>query len=355
MTTAIPFCEPVVYRYADAVHQILDANRAGPGWKVDLFADAIRTLTGAPYCLMTTSGTVALQVAVDALGLRDGHRLGRRDTVCVPAYGEIATANAFASLGLMVRLVDVEPRTGCMSPESLKVRLVGDVAAVCYVNFSGRTDADLPFIQGMCAEQKVPLIEDAACGLGHNFNKQHAGTFGRIGTLSFSAPKIVTTGQGGALLFQRKEDYERARALICHGDPERSGISGTIGGNHRMTDMQAALGCAHLFDLPELQSAKRRVQDLMGCEEALSGPLLHNIVFAEDAAATVARLNRQGIDARQNYRVISDHPAHAETRGLYGGAAWWRQHAVYLPFGNALLEDQARSIARALEGEVMAA
>lgn len=355
MTNVIPFCEPVVYRYADAVHQILDANRAGPGWKVETFADALKTLTGAPYVLMTTSGTAALQIAAKVIGLLDGSTLRRRDTVCIPAYGEVATANAFASLGLQLRLVDIDQKTGCMSPESLAVRLVGDVSAVCYVNFSGRTDESLGRIRDMCAAENVPLIEDAACGLGHSWQGQHAGTFGRIGILSFSVPKIVTMGQGGALLFQYKRDYERARALICQGDPERTGLSERLGANYRLTDMQAALGCAHLIDLAELQSAKRNAQALMACHGAPSGPLLHNIIFAAQADKTVERLHRRGIDAKRNYRMVSEHPIHADLRGLYPGAQWWRDHAVYLPFGNALTVEQAERIARALEKEKRAA
>src|SRR6202011_295438 len=110
--------------------------------------------------------------------------------------------------------------TGCMSCERLRDLISPRTRAVCYVNFSGYTGENLKEIARECASRGIPWIEDAACALGHRHEGRAAGTFATVGTYSFSVPKVLTTGQGGALVSQDQRLLDKAAAYIDQGDLE---------------------------------------------------------------------------------------------------------------------------------------
>ncbi len=146
-------------------------------------------------------------VAAKALDLNPG------DEIIVPAYGVISTINAFASFGYAPRLVDIDPATACIDPAALAARLTARTKAVCFINFSGHTGAPLAEVAAFCQAKGLPLIEDAACAFGHRHEGKSAGSFGTVGCLSFSVPKILTTGQGGAVVTSDKAVADRAARL----------------------------------------------------------------------------------------------------------------------------------------------
>ena len=348
----IPLVEPwFPPDYAEAVRDQVLSGFIGPGPATQSFAAALAGFAGAAGCVITASGTVALSVAAKALGLQAG------DEILVPAYGVIATINGFASIGLHPRLVDIDPETGCMFPQCLDDALSTRTRAVCYVNFSGHTGSGLAEIAGTCAARGIPLIEDAACALGHRHAGRAAGTFGAIGVYSFSVPKVITTGQGGALLSNDRVLLDRAAAFIDHGDLEwrKTNLNRDVGTNLRFTDIQASLGLCQIRDL-ETRLSRRRASFAV-LRKALGQYLyqvpgeeapLHNIVFAEQPDALVAALRQQSIHAVRQYRTLSQHPAYASLSGSYPGADHWTDHAVYLPFGMSLTPEDAERIATAV-------
>src|ERR1700704_5889527 len=134
----IPLVEPwFPPEYADAVRDQVLSGSIGPGRATQAFGSAIAEFANAAGCVLTVSGTVALGVAAKALGLQAG------DEILVPAYGVISTINGFASIGLHPKLVDIDRETGCMSRERLEETISPRTKAVCYVNFSGHTGAQL--------------------------------------------------------------------------------------------------------------------------------------------------------------------------------------------------------------------
>jgi perosamine synthetase len=323
----------------------------GPGSASQAFAGALAGFAGAAGSVLTVSGTAALSVAAKALGLQTG------DEILVPAYGVIATINAFASIGLRPRLVDVDRETGCMAPESLDAAMSPKTRGVCYVNFSGHTGSSLAATAGVCAARGIPLIEDAACALGHRFQGRAAGTFGAIGVYSFSVPKVITTGQGGALLSQDRQLLDKAAAFIDHGDLEwrKTNLNREVGTNLRFTDIQARLGLCQMNDL-KIRLDRRRASFAV-LRDALGRYLyqvpgaeapLHNIVFAEKPDDLVAALRQRNIHAVRQYRTLSQHPAYASLSGSYPNADYWTNHAVYLPFGMSLLPEDANRLAAAV-------
>jgi perosamine synthetase len=351
----IALCEPwLPAQYGDVLREQFLSGFIGPGRATDSFAGNVAELAGRAKCVLTTSGTIALSVAAKALALRPG------DEILVPAYGVISTVNAFASIGLRPKLVDIDRRTGCMSVDLIEASISVNTRAVCFVNFSGYTGDNLVAAAALCRRRNLPLIEDAACAMGHRHNKCSAGAFGTVGTYSFSVPKIVTTGQGGAVLMDDPAIYERAAAFIDHGDLNwrRTNLNNGIGTNLRFTDLQATLGLCQMRDMaPRLE---RRRQSFAILQSGL-GPYLyrvpgdeaplHNIVFAREADRLVAALKQLGIGAVRQYRTISQHPAYSELGDRpFPNADYWTDRAVYLPFGIGLTAEDAERIVEAVLG-----
>lgn len=348
----IPLAEPwFPPEYADAVRDQVLSGFVGPGRQCQSFAQELSRFTGVAGCVLTVSGTIALSVAAKALGLEAG------DEILVPSYGVISTINAFASIGLRPRLVEIDRSSACMSREHLASLISPQTKAVCYVDFSGNTGPNLADIARECASRGVPLIEDAACALGHCCEGRAAGSFGTIGIFSFSVPKVLTTGQGGALASSDQRLLDNAAAFIDQGDLDwrKTNLNRSVGTNLRFTDIQATLALSQMRDL-DARLARRRASFAV-LRELLGGYLyqvpgpeapLHNIVFTSLPNELVANLRQQEIYAARQYRTISQHPAYASLSGAYPNADYWTDRAVYLPFGMSLTPEDAERIATAV-------
>ncbi|MCC7047688.1 MAG: aminotransferase class V-fold PLP-dependent enzyme [Alphaproteobacteria bacterium] len=336
----------------EAVRAQVDSGFLGPGNAARRFGERLAALAGVPHAVPTISGTIALTVAAKALGLNPG------DEVLVPAYGVVSTINAFTSVGLSPRLVDIEFATGCMDAAELRARVTPRTKAVCFVDFSGHTGEPLIEAAALCQELGLPLIEDAACALGQHFEGRKAGSFGTVGCLSFSVAKVMTTGQGGALLTADRGLADRATAWIDHGDLDwrATNTHRHVGTNLRFNDVLAALGLAQLDTLDARLERKRAA--FAALQEELDGYLftvpggeapLHNIVFCDQPEAMVRELRARNIGAVQQYRCLANHPVYAHLgNSPYAAARRWERTSVYLPFGLGLTADDARRIGRAV-------
>jgi perosamine synthetase len=349
----LPLAEPwLPEEAAEAVRRQVASGFIGPGETTRVFGEALARVVGVAHAVPTVSGTVALSVAARALGLGPG------DEILVPAYGVISTINAFASMGLAPRLVDIDRRTGCMDPDRLRAAIGPETRAVCFVNFSGATGPDLEAVAGLCAGAGLPLIEDAACALGHRHAGRAAGSFGTLSVTSFSVPKVISTGQGGAVLTNEAGLRDAALSWIDQGDLDwrRTNLNRAIGTNLRFNDVLAALGLSQLEALDSRLARRRAV--FAALKARLGSALfqvpgdeapLHNIVFSDDPDALVARLRAQGVGAARQYRTLSQHPPYQALAGDgFPGADHWTGHAVYLPFGMALTPEDGDRIGRAV-------
>jgi perosamine synthetase len=349
----IPLAEPWIGKeLGDAVARQVASGFLGPGPATRDFAQALADLAGVPFCVPTVSGTMALTVAAQALELPRGAE------ILVPAYGVISTINAFASWGYAPRLVEIDRKTACMDPERLEAAIRPSTAAVCFVNFSGRTGPELLEIAAICRKHGLPLIEDAACAMGHAVDGHNAGSIGDVGVYSFSVPKVLTTGQGGAVLCKTEQQRDGATRAIDHGDTtwRQTNLNRGIGNNLRFNDVQSSLGLAQLATLGERLARRRRnhaaMRAVLGDHlHAVCGSEapLHNVVFSTMPEQLVAHLRGQGILAAQQYRAIYQHPPYAALQdGDYPHSEFWTRHAVYLPFGTGMEADDATRVAQAV-------
>jgi perosamine synthetase len=325
------------------------ARQIRSGWVVPSaatadFEAAIQAASGLPFAAATTSGTAALMVAIEAL------ELPARSTILFPAYTFLAGANAARFLGHKVRLVDIREETLCMDPD--RVSIGSDVGAVMFVNHNGYAGPDVRRIKARCERHGVPMIEDACQGIGI----KGPGAVGDISTLSFSVPKLVTTGQGGAVLTRDPALMERIRRIIDHGgDWRKDRIHRHLGVNFKFNDVLAALGLAQMKGLEILRRRRRRLFDRyrerldlwpsFGRSRTDSPWMM--IHRARSAEGVVAALKRDGIQAVQYYRPVAANPVY-RTRERYPVADEVYRKAVYLPSSLNLTLPEVERICRSV-------
>lgn len=336
----IPTYEPDVrhLRYAWAVACQVLSGWVGPGRAVAEFERLLCEATGRKYCVATSSGTTAIMAALWAVG----HRAIAAS--CKPAlfpdYTCLSGAHAALAMGCPVQLVDIERNSLCMN-DSWEPQ---DAAAVIYVDHNGHLPHGAWATQEKCRNHGVPLIEDACQALGC----PTAGAVGDVAAFSFSALKLVTTGQGGAVVTDRESLYERLRAAVDHGagDWRKTHIHPTDGLNLRMSDVSAALGIAQLRRLDTLVARRRKIRswyDLPGTVVPLDG--WHVLYRTENAVDLMVYLSRHGVQASQYYRPVHHNPAFAGPTGnLHPEAERAAKELLYLPSSLTLRRRDVRRI-----------
>lgn len=238
------------------VNRALDADFPNEGRLTSLFEKKIADLLGVRYAVMVTSCTAAIFLALKAL------KIGAGDEVIVPDITFIATANAVEMCGATPVLVDIDPATMNMSPDAFERAITKRTKAVIPVYVSGRAGC-IESIAGIAARKGINVVEDAAEALASKYKGRCLGTIGELGCFSFSPHKIITTGQGGAVVTNSNKMNIRLRELKDQGRPRR-GTGGddthnVIGYNFKFTDIQAAVG---LGQLTYLGSRLKRMKEI---------------------------------------------------------------------------------------------
>lgn len=220
------------------------------------FEEMIRGYTGAKHCIVVNNGTISLTLAALAIGLKPG------DDVIVPNYTMIATPNSIKLLGANPVFVDVEPNTLWIDPENLEKVISSKTKAIMLVSANGRYPTyGVQNILAVAAKHKIAVIEDAAQSLGSFYpDGLHIGRAGQIGSFSFSAPKIISTGQGGALITDDDNLATNIRKLKDFG--RQSGgtdIHDSIGYNFKFTELQACIGIEQMKKLSARVKRKKEI------------------------------------------------------------------------------------------------
>lgn len=227
--------------------------------RTEKFEHMIAEYTKAKHCIVVNNGTISLTLAAMACGIVAG------DDVLVPNYTMIATPNSVKMFGANPVFVDVEEETLCMDLEKVKQALTPKTKALMLVSANGRyPKAGIQAFVDFCNENKLILIEDSAQSLGSFYpDGRHIGTVGCIGSFSFSAPKIISTGQGGALITNDDEIAYKLRRLKDFG---RSGggndFHDSIGYNFKFTELQACIGIEQMKKIPERVARKKEIYSL---------------------------------------------------------------------------------------------
>lgn len=253
----IPWAQPCLWGDEETyVSEALRSTWLSGGPYVEKLEQDLARYHGVRFCLTTSSGTSALQLALLAVGV------GRGDQVVVPGFSFMAAANMAIAAGAQPAYADIDPDTWCMDPASVDRKISRKTKAIVAIHPYGNV-CDMRALRHLAAQRKLFLIEDAAEAMFSRYRGRLAGTLSDIGCFSFQATKTITTGEGGCVLTSERTLFERMRLIRNHGLAQRGRYwHSAVGHNFRLTNLQAALGCAQFTHRTKIIAAKRTVHAL---------------------------------------------------------------------------------------------
>lgn len=301
------------------------------------FADKV----GMAHGVATSNGTVSLHLAMAALGIGEG------DEVIVPDLTFAASINTVMHVGARPVLVDVDPDTWCLSAEAVERAITPRTRAIMPVHVFGRPSQMTEIVE-LAKARGLYIIEDCAEAHGAKYDGQPIGSFSDISSFSFFANKIITTGEGGICLTNDADIAARMRMLRDHGmRPERRYWHEEPGFNFRMTNMQAAIGCAQIERMDELLAMRadvhaRYVKALSGIPGVSFPPAMDQRaqpvtwfscaqVPADKRAELIAACKAANIDLRPFFHGLSSMPAYRQFARKCPNSAWLSRTGVNLP------------------------
>ena len=240
-----------IYHGPEDVERVAAAIESGMNWavgpQVEAFERGLAGFLGVEHAVTLNSGTSALHAALLTLGIGPG------DEVIVPSFTFIATANAPLFTGARPVFADIEPGTYGLDPEDVVERITPKTRAIIPVHYGG-CPCRIRELAELAEDHDLVLLEDAAEAFGARSGNKHVGTFGDAGVLSFCQNKVITTGEGGAVVTDDRNIAERCRLLRSHGRPDAVDYFSspevmdyiTLGYNFRLSNLSAALGLAQL-------------------------------------------------------------------------------------------------------------
>ena len=350
----IPQMEPWIgSEEKGALNQYMDEG----GWLTEFkrtaeFEKRIAEYTGAKHCFVVNNGTISLTLMALAAGISAG------DEVIVPNYTMIATPNSVKMFGAIPVFVDVERETLCMDIECAKKAITAKTKTILFVNANGRfPKAGIAAFKQLCDDNNLIFLEDAAQSLGSFYpDGKHQGTVGLAGSFSFSAPKVISTGQGGAII---TNDDQMAYKLKRLKDFGRSGggndIHDTIGFNFKFTEMQAVIGNEQMKKLPWRVERKKEilkhyhsllsdVKEVSFFDQDLKWTTPWFIdVLAEKRDELVIFLKGKGIGSRTMYPPINKQIAYS-IKGEYLVSNLVGEKGLWLPSAAQLSDNEIEKI-----------
>jgi len=220
------------------------------GKRVQELESLLRKFVGSQDAVAINSGTAALHAALLALGIGNDHE------VLLPSFTFLATANAIVAAGAKPVFVDIKRNDYTIDPEDLERKVTNRSKAVIPVHLYGHT-ADMKRISEIASKHSLHVIEDACQSLGSTYNGKQTGSIGELGCFSFYASKVLTSGEGGAIVTNNKELADRLRMIRNHGMLE--GYDTRIFGlNLRMTEISAAIAKVQMRKLKKMLQIRRK-------------------------------------------------------------------------------------------------
>lgn len=286
------------------------------------FEAAFRQHLGVQYAIATSSCTGALHMGMAALGIGPGDEVIMADT------NWIATASPIINLGAKPVFVDILEDTWCIDPDKAEIAITPRTKAIVAVHLYGNL-CDMDRLLAIGEKYGIPVIEDAAEAIGSVWHGQRAGSMGKFGAFSFHGTKTMTTGEGGMFVTNDAELYERVLTLSNHGrecGQTKQFWPDIVGFKYKMSNLQAAIGCAQVERIDELISRKReimaayreRLAGLPGVrinpelEGTVNGAWMPTLVFAPETGITRERLQAtftaENVDARVFFWPLSSLP-----------------------------------------------
>ena len=298
------------------------------------FENQFDTMYSTDTALTVSNGTVALHLALSALGITAD------DEVIVPDVTFAATINSVLYCNATPRICEVDPQTLCINPDRIKAHITERTKAIIIVHLYGNA-CDMTRVMQIANEHNLIVVEDCAESIGTKFDGKLVGSFGDAATFSFFGNKIITTGEGGMVVFKNKSVGQHARVLRDHGmSPTKRYWHDHVGYNYRLTNLQAAIGVAQIDKLDRILYKRREARALYDeqfrrCNYQVKfdevTPLaehcywLINIFLETEAQVqqTAMHLTECGVETRPIFYPLSEMPIYQDYIGanfIYGCA-----------------------------------
>jgi perosamine synthetase len=372
LTAPVPLCEPELrgneWLY---VKSCLDTKWVSSvGSFVERFERDVASHVGSMHGVATVSGTAALHVALQVAGV------GAGDEVVVPSLTFVATANAVRYRGAHPVFIDAEPHHWQIDPGLVATFLVEEcevrdgvlrnrttdrpVRAILPVHVHGHP-CDMDPIVELARRFRLVVIEDATEGLGAEYKKHPVGSLGDVACFSFNGNKMITTGGGGMIVTNNSEWARNARYLTTQAkDDPLEYVHCQVGYNYRLTNVQAAMGCAQMESISEYVAAKRRIaatysrafRSVPGLHPqreatwAQSASWMYSVCvdsaeYGLDSRTVLKMLSSKGVQSRPLWQPLHCSPAYPRAQCLGGGVAErLNRDVLSLPCSVGLTETQ---------------
>lgn len=363
MNSRIVYTQPSI---TELEHEyVLDAVKNGWGAKcydyINRFEQQFAQYLGVKHAIATSSCTGAMQLGLAAAGIGTG------DEVILADTNWIATVAPVVHLGATPVFVDILPDSWCVDPAKVEQAITARTKAIIATHLYGNL-CEMTALRALAEKYQLLLIEDAAEALGSEYHGQKAGSMGVFGTFSFHGTKTMTTGEGGMFVTNDSDLYERVITLSNHGRSRHQPKQfwpDEVGYKFKMSNIQAALGCAQLERIDELVSAKRKIFSryktlLSNYNELILNPepngrlnsyWMPTVVFSKKSGIKQEQLinsfQKANIDARVFFWPLSSLPmftAKPENRQAYDIA----QRAINLPSYPQLTESEQQQVVQVI-------
>lgn len=338
-------------------------DAAANGWGdrcyeyIHRFEDLFKAHLGVKYAIATSSCTGALHMGMAALGIGPG------DEVILADTNWIATAAPIVHLGATPVFVDILPDSWCLDPERVEQAITPRTRVIIAVHLYGNL-CDMDRLLAIGEKHGIPVIEDAAEAIGSVYKGRRAGSIGTFGTFSFHGTKTITTGEGGLFVTNDKALFDTVLTLSNHGraiGQTKQFWSDMVGFKYKMSNVQAAIGCAQVERIDELIERKRsilgyyraKLDALPGLsmnaesEGSQIGAWMPTAVFERETGITreilQAAFSKENIDARVFFWPLSSLPPF-EPRPMNDFAWEIPGRAINLPSFHDIGEDDLKRV-----------
>lgn len=335
---------------------------------VKKFEEGMADYVGRKYGVAVSSGTAALETAVQALNLP------KQSEVIMPAFTIISCAQAIVKAGLIPVVIDCREDTWNMDVEQIEEKITAKTSAIMVVHIYGIT-VDMDSVLKLAKKYDLKIIEDAAQAHGQTYKGKRCGGFGDVSIFSFYPNKLIASGEGGMILTDDEELARRSRGIrnLCFL-PERRFVHEELGNNFRMTNMQAAIGCAQLEKIEDAIIKKREIgkfyrENLQTVTETLIHPTerteycdniywVYGLVLNNtkmNAKQAMELLQKRGIGTRPFFYPIHKQPVFLKM-GLFIDekcpvSETIAENGFYIPSGLGLTEEKMQRVVQVMQEE----
>ena len=305
------------------------------GKRVQQFEKLLSKFVKSKFAVAVNSGTAALQASLYAIDIKPG------DEVLVPSFTFVATANSVKSVGAKPVFVDILKSNYTMDPNDLKKKITRRTKAIIPVHLYGHM-AYMDEILELAKKKHIKIIEDASQSLGSKLSNKHSGTFSHLGCFSMYAGKVITSGEGGAVVTDDKKLFEKLKQIRNHG-LAKNNLTTTLGLNFRLSEIGAAIAKIQMKKLPRLLSERKKnaqiLTELLKNDDIVLPVQRKNetvnwylyTIAIKNRNKMMKDLNAAGIGARVYYYPPIHKTPYYKTKIRLPNTEWATSHVISLP------------------------